>query len=82
MRRMSKLSQVKTHIWFSNFNWEDLISLNMLAPYRPIQKKDPVNKEEILFIDYIKGVNDNPENKEIEVDPKNKQEYDEWWNNY
>ena len=82
MRRMSKFSQVKSHIWFSNFNWEDLISLNMPAPYKQIQKKDPVNKENILFVDYVKGVNDNPENKEIEVDPKNKEEYDEWWNNY
>ena len=54
----------------------------MPAPYKPVPKKDPVNKDNVLFIDFVKGVSDNPENKEIEVDPKNRQEYDDWWKNY
>ena len=33
--RMSKLSQIKNHIWFSNFNWDDLMILKMKAPYIP-----------------------------------------------
>ena len=35
MSRMSKLSQVQSHIWFKDFNWDDLISLKMTPPYKP-----------------------------------------------
>ncbi len=33
--RMSKFSQIKNNIWFSNFNWDDLMILKMKAPYIP-----------------------------------------------
>ena len=40
MNRMSKISQIKTHIWFKDFNWEDLISLKMTPPYQPTLSTD------------------------------------------
>ena len=40
MNRMYKLSQIKTHIWFKDFNWDDLISLKMIPPYQPTLSTD------------------------------------------
>ena len=54
MIRMMKLSQVRNHIWFKDFNWEDLVMLNMIPPYKPIMKKESFEKkEDDIFVDYV-----------------------------
>ena len=40
INRLYKISQIKTHIWFKDFNWEDLISLKMIPPYQPTLSTD------------------------------------------
>ena len=40
MNRLYKISQIKTHIWFKDFNWDDLISLKMIPPYQPTLSTD------------------------------------------
>ena len=81
LKRMSKLSQVKTHIWFNGFNWEDLLSLNMKAPYKPILKKDVEEKDNFLYIDYIKSL---PEVKygNNKIDSITQKKYDTWWSKF
>jgi hypothetical protein len=55
MIRMMKLSQVRSHIWFKDFNWEYLVMLNIIPPYKPIMKKDSFEKkEDDIFVDYVK----------------------------
>ena len=62
MTRMAKLSQVKSHIWFKDFNWEDLLMLNLNAPYKPIMKQDSFEgNDNIKFIDYVKDQSDEDE---------------------
>ena len=84
MTRMAKLSQVKSHIWFKDFNWEDLVMLNMPSPYKPIMNKDNFDKKnDIMFIDYVKDLKDNHEDdKEMKIDDKMRMEYDEWFKNF
>ena len=50
--RMSKLNQIKTHIWFKDFNWEDLISLKMNPPYQPTLEVDKYDKTE-GFVEFM-----------------------------
>ena len=35
LSRYSKLGQISSHIWFQNFNWDDLISMNMDPAFIP-----------------------------------------------
>ena len=79
--RMSKFSQIKNHIWFNGFNWEDLISLNMEAPYKPSLKKDKEEKNDILFVDYIKSLGEEKANNS-KIDPKTLAEYNNWWEKF
>ena len=34
-QRFSKLEQIQSHIWFKDFSWDDLISLNLEPAYLP-----------------------------------------------
>ena len=81
IKRMSKVSQVKTHIWFNGFDWEDLMSLNMKAPYKPILKKDVEEKDNYLYLDYIKSLPEVKINK-IKIDSDTQKKYDTWWNKF
>ena len=81
IKRMSKVSQVKTHIWFNGFNWEDLMSLNMKAPYKPILKKDVEEKDNYLYLDYIKSLPEVKINK-TKIDSDTQKKYDTWWNKF
>ena len=84
MIRMMKLSQVRSHIWFKDFNWEDLVMLNLNAPYKPIMKKDSfLGNDNVKFIDYVKEQKDEDDkDKDIKIDEKMKLEYDEWFRNF
>ena len=81
IKRLSKLSQIKNHIWFNGFQWEDLISLNMNAPYKPILKKDVEDNENVFYIDYIKSLKD-VKGDYSKIESKKKIEYDIWWNKF
>ena len=83
MSRLSKLSQVKSHIWFKNFNWDDLISLNMDPPYKPTLQVDEI-KNPIPFSEYVeKHVTDwTAEKDKMVVDPNNIQAYDKWFKKF
>ena len=43
LSRYSKLGQINSHIWFQNFNWDDLISMNMKPAFMPKLKKKRFN---------------------------------------
>ena len=80
---MSKLSQIKNNIWFSNFNWDDLMILKMKAPYIPklnIIKEDDI---QILFNEYAKNLPE-PEfnNKYLQITSEAQKEYDNWFNQF
>ena len=80
---MSKLSQIKNNIWFSNFNWDVLMILKMKPPYIPklnIIKEDDI---QILFNEYAKNLPE-PEfnNKYLQITSEVQKEYDNWFNKF
>ncbi len=78
--RLSKISQVKNHVWFDGFSWDDLIELKMNPPYLPLLKQELEDNNNIPFQDYVKGIKE--EKKNIKIDPGKLKEYDEWWNKF
>ena len=78
--RLNKISQVKNHVWFNGFSWDDLIELKMNPPYLPLLKQELEDNNNIPFQDYVKGIKE--EKKNIKIDPGKLKEYDEWWNKF
>ena len=54
MSRYSKLSQINSHIWFQNFNWDDLISMNMKPAFLPKLKNKDLTKNSINYLNFVK----------------------------
>ena len=81
--RMSKLSQIKNNIWFSNFNWDDLMTLTMKAPYIPKLNVIKEDDKQILFNEYAKNLPE-PEfnNKYLQITSEAQKEYDNWFNKF
>ena len=77
--RYCKLNQISSHIWFQNFNWDDLISLNMKPAYIPKvdSKEDKYNPRP--YINYVQSLKDweVPENQQP-LTQKNIQEFNDW----
>ena len=76
--RLTNFYSIKTQPWFKDFNWDELINLNLKAPYLPVIPYSPLDfdtqykplfddaKEEFQsYIEYIK-IN----NKEFEINEK------------
>ena len=81
-QRYSKLDQISTHIWFKDFSWDDLISLNMKPAFLP---KIDINENKCdpkPYMDYIKSLKDwEPEGPQ-KISKKNQAEFDEWFKKF
>jgi hypothetical protein len=51
LSRMLKLAQIKNHIWFMDFNWENLISLNLEPPHMPKLPKEE-KKNAVPYVNF------------------------------
>ena len=81
-QRFSKLEQISTHIWFKDFSWEDLISLNMKPAFKPKIEINENKCEPKPYLDYIKSLKDwEPEGKQ-KVTKKNISEFEEWFKKF
>ena len=81
--RMSKLSQIKNHIWFSNFNWDDLMSLNMKAPFIPKLNISEEDDKHIIFDEYAKNLPEHEfNNNYLQITSEAQKEYDDWFNKF
>ena len=83
INRLSKFSEVKKHIWFNNFNWDDLMTLTMKAPYIPKLNVIKEDDKQILFNEYAKNLPE-PEwnNKHLQITSEVQKEYDNWFNKF
>ena len=55
INRLTKINQIKNHVWFQNFNWEELMSLNMKPGYKVKENKSEKsngNNEHLPYVDY------------------------------
>ena len=81
--RMSKLSQIKNHIWFSNFNWDDLMTLNMKAPFIPKLNISEEDDKHIIFDEYAKNLPEHEfNNNYLQITSEAQKEYDDWFNKF
>ena len=80
--RMCKLSQIKEHPWFADFNWDDLLSLTIKTPYKPFIPSDSAFQD-INFTDYIQGKTSEYEVPKGEVIPdEEKAKFEEWFKKF
>ena len=77
-KRLSSLEQAKKHIFFNDFNWDDLIDLQIKPPYIPesIEIKGFDNYPE-KYVDHLKK-----EKKKFKGDKVVNSYYDEEEDNY
>lgn len=82
-QRFYKLEQIQSHIWFKDFSWDDLISLNLKPAYLPKIDIDESKCETKPYLDFIKTLKDwEPEGGLPKISKKNQTEYEEWFKKF
>ncbi len=56
LSRLSKISHIKNNPWLKNFVWDNLISLDMQAPYIPKLNIIEEDSSKIPYVSYIKVI--------------------------
>ena len=78
-QRFSTLEQISSHIWFKDFSWDDLISLNITPEYIPKIESNENKCEPKPYLNYIKSLKDwEPEDTKQKLSKKNISEFEEW----
>ena len=81
--RYSKFEQISNHIYFKDFNWDELISLNMKSVYLPTIPNIESKYRPKPFVEMIKSFGEwNPPEKMKEPDKKQITEFNEWFNKF
>ena len=82
-QRFYKLEQIQSHIWFKDFSWDDLISLNLEPAFIPKIDINENKCETKPYLDYIKTLKDwEPENGQQKISKKNREEFEEWFKKF
>lgn len=55
IQRLYKLSTIKEHLWFANFNWDGLINMSLPPPMTPKLKMTDFSST-MLFTKYVKVI--------------------------
>lgn len=80
MKRILKLSQVKTHEYFKDFNWDSLLSFNLDPCYNMTMPQENL-KEVSTYQDYIKDhLKDFKPEKDNKVDLEYREKVEVWFN--
>lgn len=79
LSRYTKLGQISSHIWFQNFNWDDLISMNMEPAFIPsIPEIKPPSKP-IEYTEIAKGFRQwQPSEDQVNVPQENINTFKQW----
>ena len=81
--RYYKFEQISNHIWFRDFNWDALLSLDMEPAYIPVipQKKENYNTKP--YIEYIQSLKEwSSTDSKIKITDQDKIEFEEWIKNF
>lgn len=77
--RYSKFDQIAGHIYFKDFNWNELISFNMEPAYKPQMEKIENKYKPEPYLDYIKKLKDwEPPSDMKEPERIKRIEYNKW----
>ena len=80
--RLCNLSHIKAEPWFQSFSWEDLISLKMEPPYYPKLPQDEGRSSHLSFVNYARTIKEWVASKNVHIERKNQQEYDDWFKQF
>ena len=84
--RYSKFEQISGHVWFKDFDWDALISLDIVPEYlAKIEEKEDIikTKSRLTYIDYMKTVPEwEMQEHKIKITEQYQKEFDEWINNF
>lgn len=79
MKRILKLSQIRSHEYYKDFNWDNLLSFNLEAPYG-ITMPSESSKEVSSYIDYmVDGLKDFKPSKDMKTDTEYKEKVEVWF---
>ena len=85
LNRLTKVNQIKNHVWFQNFNWDELITLNMPSAYLPKMNKKKMSSNSLnqgmKFEEYVDKFYKEYEPK-CEIDKDKHEEFEKWYTNY
>ena len=84
--RLTKINLIKNHVWFKNFDWDELLTMNMKPPY--IIKQE--NKEEkpcancgMSFPEYAdKFYKEYDDSEDEPISEYKQKEFNKWFENY
>ena len=77
--RYAKFEDISAHIYFKDFNWDELISLNMEPAYIPKIKSIEHKYNPKPFVDFVKTLNEwEPEENMHEPDRLKRIEFNDW----
>jgi len=77
--RYSKLEQISGHIYFKDFNWDELISMNMEPAYRPKIKSIEHKYTPKPFVEYAKTMQEwEPPENTPEPERMKRIDFNEW----
>ena len=81
-KRYSKIEQIQNHKWFKDFNWDDLISLDIKPAYLPKIPNMEMRCNPRPYLEYIKTCKDwEPEGGERPT-AKSKSDFQKWWEKF
>ena len=81
--RYYKFEQISNHIWFNDFNWDSLLSLDMQPEYIPLilHKKDNYNPKP--YLTYIESLKEwSQTDSKIKITEEDKIKFEEWIQNF
>ena len=81
--RLNHLDEIKRHLWFKNFDWDELLSMTMEPPYYPNINETNVSQG-IEYKSYIMEQTKKWEDNEVNViyTPKQLKEFEMWYNDF
>ena len=81
--RYYKFEQRSNHIWFKDFNWDSLLSLDMKPEYIPLITLKKENYNTKPYIEYIKSLKEwEKTDSKIKITEQDKLEFEEWIKNF
>ena len=81
--RYYKFEQISNHIWFKDFNWDSLLSLDMTPEYIPTIPYKKENYNPKSYITYIQSLKEwSKTDSKIKITEQDKLEFEEWLKNF
>ena len=86
LARLSNITQIKEHIYFNSFSFENLLNFAITPPYKPKQSIDMSiaihsDKPE-LYKEHVKQFKKYTPYKSKQIDAKKQDEYNKWFDNF